>query len=426
VAYIMPSGPVRSDGEPTKPLTPEQKSQADDYLRRIEILRRSQDYYADFFQWRRITEDVLHYTPFDSLPHEQQLAIIRRRQKAFQESYIPWIVTDATSLLTGIDDIDDFLKSAQFLKEYAVTPLARAIGKGFPATPYDANPILRAWRRNCDRRIPKRQRKLGFVNAIAPNRFPAGLLPALLGLFPGWRFWALAMQFAQTTDGLFGVGLQLGPLIGGALELLFRGAAALGLPFGPEGNKYHQILGARATQHANQLLAAHQAMHPEDTLSVLATLDNIASRQLIPYDIIAPQDYPDAFQMFQHPWQQLENFAGLAFSIPYNIQAGLVNNLLGPVLQDWSLKIEGGGVSQIPQPELDNFPRWVLERIAKGICPTAQCDAELLQALAFLAQASRRTLVLPTFDQPELSIADKLQFLIDYLLPQLLEPTGLT
>lgn len=419
MSFLVPVGPRRSDGSLVPPQTPEEKAAARDYLNRLRLVH-GDDPHHDFFQWpKELFEDVIHYRPIDSLPEEQQQAIRLRRQEAFENSYIPWIVTDAAALLMGLDDIDDTIKTGQLLNRYAIQPaLKLADIAGLPGA-WFKTPTLRNWRTQCRRKVPNRERKLRFINEAVPERLDVPTKTGFGRLFPKWGFWSLAIQALQVTDGIFGVGLQLGPIIGRAMEVFFRTAAALGLPFSPSDNKYHQILRGRTNAQAPRLLAAQEALHPEDLFSVLHGLRIASSPDVIPPQIIHPNDYPDVFNMFTEPWQEIRNFAGLAASIPYNIVGGIVNNLIAPPLVSWSNNIEGTPLDLYPDPQLDNFPRWVMERLAKGLCPANQCDAELMQALAFLAQARRRNLPQPKFKDPEFTMADRLRLILNFVFPGL-------
>jgi len=413
VSYLNPSGPKRSDGATVDELRGDALRDAQFILGTAAERKAQGDQFADFFQWQRLTEDVLHFQTFDSLPPEQQNAIKLRRQNAFKNSYIPWVVTDATALLTGLDDIDDMAKTAHFLKRYVLSPLATGLDKILPDSPLRNDHNLQRWRRSCYRRPGKRERKRVFVAIAQPVALPRAGGGLLAALFPAWRFAALLAQALQTTDGVFGVGLQLGPLIGQLQEGFFRGLAALGLPFSPEGNKYNQILASRVTARGNMTAAGWQPMHPEDRLSALTALVAASDAGFNEKIVIPAEDYPDAFNMFAHPWQELGNFAGLAASLPYNLGALALDQFGLPLFGNWSQTVGGPGATGFPTPGMNNAQQQILRLLEQGVCPGQQCDAELLQIIAILAQGQFRVIPHPPVFTPVQEMADNFNLIVD-------------
>lgn len=374
-------------------MTPERQARADGYLAQKRRDVTAGDLVADFFQWKRVREDLIHFTPIDSLPEIERDAIRRRRFLAFKNSRIPWQATDATALLTAIDDVDDMSKVPGFIRDYAVRPLS-ALGRRFTGkstTPRDAN--LDAWRDACAAPAAPRERKrIVLGNGLLDLLGFLGL-GALSALFPAWAFALRALQFLQVTDSLFGVGIQLGPAIGLAAELAARAGEAIGLPFGPEHNKYHQLLAAGITQSANKLAASDQTMHPEDRLTTLLALHRSSESDLLPHIVLGADDYPNLAETITHPWQAGEyafNFARLAASIPYNLGADLVNATLGGMLGNWSTALDGAGPAAVPTAAPNNQLRAVMKLADQGVCPAGQCDAELYMQTRILTDPHRR------------------------------------
>jgi hypothetical protein len=413
MSYLNPSAPTRSDGSLADQLSDQARRDAEILLGDAAARKAAGDQFADFFQWQRLKEDVLHFQPFDSLPIEQQNAIKIRRRKQLEESYVPWIVSDLTGLLTGLDDIDDMGKTAQFLKRYALDPTAALVAKWRQKAEWNVDPDLRAYRRACQAKVPRREKKRIFIDAAAKTQFPnwgAGLLAAL---YPAWGFAALLGQALQTSDAVFGVGLQLGPLIGTIEEALFRGAAALGLPFSPAGNKYNQILAQRVTQRSNRMPAAWRALHPEDRLSSLTALLAASDAGLNEKIFIPPSDYPDAINMFSHPAQELGNFLGLAASLPYNMASLAFDALELPILGNWSETVQGPGATGFAVPGMNNIQRQIAKLLEKGICPGDHCDAELLQIISILRQAEFRVIPHPELFKPLQKVALNFNMILD-------------
>jgi len=390
VSYTYPCAPKNSAGKNDHPF---------DYLTWLERNRTLAppdqhigvtQLWREFFQWKRIKEDVLHFTPFDSLPAEQRDAIRARRLRAFQDSHIPWQVTDLTTFLTAVDDIDDMGKSVKFVKDYAITPTRKLFGPKGPEIDADEMNDIARYREACALRAAARQQKLAIANA-GRFKWPSAQFGALLALlFPFWRFAALGAQFLQTLDGLFGVGLQLGPVMGLLAETFFRTPGLVGDRFGPEDNKYNQILAARVTAKGPFLIAAHNTLHPEDLLSTYVGMYHASETDVLPYVFIAPDEYPDAFDILNHPITQLQHFAGLLDSIPYNFAASVVNNFMAPTLNNWSRALGEAPIQDEPRHIPNSLEKRILGLAERQICPNLTCTAAIWQHLAIQNNAAER------------------------------------
>lgn len=412
MSFLHPNAPTNSNGEIRDPFDLDAWQDLHPKVIPRDTNVQITHLWQDFFQWRRISEDVVHFTPFDDLPADDRNRIRARRLRAFKDSRIPWQITDLTSLLTAIDDVDDMGKSIKFLREYAVKPAIKLTKPPSTLELIKAEDELDDFKRACALAASGHARKRALLRANNWN-WLAFLGEGLLGiLFPSWRFIALGLQFLQTTDSLFGVGVQLGPLLGLLSETAFRGLEGLGLPFGPDHNKYNQILAARTTQRMGKLLAAHRQLHPEDRLTLLGAGLAASHPTILPPIVIPPEDYPDVGKAIRtpaeeawriatgdsscfscvltEPWQQLKNFAGLAASIPYNSVATVLNNFLGPTLANWSESVNGVPSDAQPTTTPDNLQRELLRLAELGICPGKQCNAEIYQDLQALATAGRR------------------------------------
>lgn len=374
-------------------MTPDRERRADLYLADVRHNNETGSLFSDFFQWQTIREDVLHFTPFDSLPREQQDAARRRRYLSFKNSHIPWIASDVTGLLTAIDDLDDLGKSIDFAKAIARNSIAfeKATARRLSGEPRDD--AIEAWREACGAPPSPRARKHAFLAHGLGDVLGFLGLSALKALFPEWGLIALALQFAQTTDALFGYGIQLGPVVGLAAELVTRGLEGLGLPFGPETNKYHQINAARVTQKINRTLALAGTIHPDDVMTTVVSGFYASRGDVLPTLVINPTDYPSFTSALTHPWQWPQegfNAARLAVSIPYNLGAIALNDYIGPMLQNWSGAVGGDPNAIIPPGALSNEQRALVKLTDQGICPGPMCQAELYQDAAVLTNPALR------------------------------------
>lgn len=393
MSYAHPTADVNSAGQNPDPLTGARReaatTRAEGMLRR----RDNPDPIADMLSWKRISEDVIHYRRFESLPQNEQDAIRIRRQLAFKNSDIPWIVSDYTALATALDDVDDLGKTGTLAKDYVATPASqfaktflgdRGILKHSPQT---------GWKAVCDAKLPKRARKQQLKNFSNYNWLSTLGLGALAVLFPSWRIAALLLQAAQTADNFFGIGLQLGPLIGAVAEKAFRVAKDVGGPLFEFENKYEQIKAARITGKSRKLLAAAPEAHPDDTLTLLTGVWRASDGDYLPTLIIKPDDYPsmsDIITGASPAEKELFDFARLALSLPYNLGATLANSLLKAVLGNYSRAAGGPGDPALPKDIPDNEQRALLKLLENGICPAGQCSSELFTDAAYLASERDR------------------------------------
>jgi hypothetical protein len=343
-----------------------------------------------FFQWKTLKEDVIHFTPFDRLPKEQQDAIRARRLRAFKDSHVPWIITDFTTLAQALDDIDDMGKTAQFAKEYALHPTRIPRGREDVTRALDPDGELLTMRQLCSGKAIPRERKIAFANVLKATGLASMLPPAIAALFPRWRFFALLLQALQTMDGFFGVGIQLGPIIGLAEETIYRGLDKLGAAFSPGDNKYNQILAAQITRRSAYLTAAHRALHPEDKLSMLSAQYAASTRDFMPYVVIAPEDYPNTFEMFHHPWDQLRNFGNLFASLPYNLEATIVNAAVRPMFNNWSTAVNGEPPPEDTRHVPNSLERRIMATLEGGFCPGTHCNASIYQHFGIENQIAQR------------------------------------
>lgn len=393
MSYDHPTADVNSAGENRDPLVGDRLRRAADNYRRWGRRPVGAEDYSPFSSWERITEDIIHFRPLDSLPQETQDAIRYRRRKNFENSAVPWIVTDYTSLMTAYDDVDDLLKTKQLATEYLLPAAAKAARALKPGAKPFKDERLAGWREACDARVPPRERKLVFRGFGGWNALAALGLGALGALFPSWRFGLLALQALQTTDSLFGVGLQLGPILGYAAELFFRGLEQTNGPIFNFTNKYEQLKAARVTAAGNRLLAAAPHAHPDDALTSLTGFHYAGTSDLLPQLVIDQDDYPSVSDVLSNPWavgKEAFDAGRLAASLPYNLGAAFANELLGDALAGWSRALGGPGEAALPKTNPNNQTEWLMKLTEQGICPAGQCEGELAQNALLLSQLDGR------------------------------------
>ncbi len=388
MSYDHPTADVNSAGLNPDPLTPEREERALARLDAYERERTGVNDYNPFSSWQRFTEDVLHFTPLDSQPQDVQDAIRARRRKNFKGSSVPWIVTDTTSLLTAFDDVDDLMKTKKLGQDYLLTPAARAARNLRKGDKPWKDSVLDAWREGCDVPAPPREKKLAIPSLAGLNFVAQVLTGAFCASLPLPRLACLLFQAAQTSDALFGIGMQLGPVLGFAMEAAFRGLEAVGGPIFHFDSKFEQLKAARILQKTPHHIAAAQYADPDDALTSLTGFYWATDHSTLPTIVIDQDDYPSVEAIFDDPaviGKEAFDAARLAASLPYNLGAAAVNQLLGDGLTNIAAIL---GLPENPyrgQNKPDNATRALMKIAENGICPAGQCEGEAAMDALLLA-----------------------------------------
>lgn len=396
MSYDHPSADVNSAGENPDPLEGERLSRALERVEAYEREKRSVWDYNPFGSWKRLTEDVIHFTPLDDLPQADQDAIRARRAKNFKGSSVPWIVSDYTGLLTALDDVDDLMKTKKLVSDYALTPAAKAARNLRKGDKPWLDSVMDGWREGCDVPAPPREKKL-LVPSFAGLNFLAQLITgAFCAVLPLSRLACLLMQAAQTTDALFGIGLQLGPVLGFLMEAKLRAAEAIGGPIFHFDNKYEQLKAARILQKTPYHLAAAAYGAPDDALSSLTGFYWATEHAAAPIFVVDPEDYPSIADVFEDPsvaGKEALDFARLAASLPYNLGANALNATVGDGLTNMAAALGWPVNPYRGQNKPDNATRALMKIAEDGICPSGQCEGEAaMDALLLTTQSGYRGL----------------------------------
>ncbi len=192
-----------------------------------------------------------------------------RRKRLFRDSHVPWIVSDLGVLLQAYDDIQDVVAFARWNKRLLVgSELKKCIGRCVGAGQRSAVDCF--MRCSCPFSAGGKRLAQDAVNGWGESGLlHQGFFDKLAG-FKGPFMYALLA--GQVSYSLFGVGIRLGPIMGAAMELAFRGLAAVGLPFGPEHNKYNQLKRARVLQQADRIFGSLSEMPPGERTRALIAL----------------------------------------------------------------------------------------------------------------------------------------------------------
>jgi hypothetical protein len=396
MSYDHPSGDFNSAGENPDPMSAIRIERAEARIQEYERTKRSIWDYNPFGSWKRFTEDIIHFTPMDELPQEDQDAIRLRRRKNFEGSSVPWIVSDYTGLLTAIDDVDDLMKTKKLVSDYALTPAAKAARNLRKGDKPWLDSVLDGWREGCDVPAPPREKKL-LIPSFAGLNFLAQLLTgAFCTLLPLPRLACLLMQAAQTTDALFGIGLQLGPVLGFLMEAKLRALEAIGGPIFHFDNKWEQLKAARILQKTPYHLAAAAYADSDDALSSLTGFYWATDHARAPIFVISPEDYPSIAEVFEDPstfGKEALDFGRLAASLPYNMGAAALNVTVGEGLTNMATALSWEKNPYPGQNKPDNATRALMKIAENGICPGGQCEGETaMDALLLATQTGYRGL----------------------------------
>lgn len=300
--------------------------------------------------WKLIKEDTIVW---GEPTEEEKKALRLQRKKLFQDSAIPWIMNDLGSILGFYDDIQDIVSFATWNKRLVFPSAAKRqwdAEKG--EWDYDRDkrrmPIgecmrgLKAEGRSgaaalalcmCPLGLKRRKRAMARVGAwdlalLGP------LATMMLRMFPGTAPFMWALLAGQVSASLFGYGIKLGPMIGAAMELFFRGAGAVGLPFDRSHNKWYQLKTARAMQWIEKGYGTLDKVSAEDRLTVISgTYLMTRDADHLPEFVVKPKDYPTFDDLWDDPFGAFGNALTVAGSLVPNIAAYMANDFINPIAQ---------------------------------------------------------------------------------------------
>lgn len=295
---------------------------------------------------------------------EEEVAARERRRQAMMNSNVPWIVSDIGSILSFYDDAQDIVSFAKwnrrlFSGNALRECMSRKVGAGM-------NPAHAAYACACPFGSGGKRR---MAEQLSRSRkgFGGLLGAALLRLFPLVSRLAYPLLLFQVTSTVLGWGVSLGPIIGAASELFFRGLHEIGLPFGPEHNKYHQLQRARLMHNLPRGWGAMPYVERGDRLTgLMATQFAFAELGQFPEIVIQPQDYPDLSDVFRDPFGVFRATANVAASLLPNALAYVANELVPDLLGGISKMLGGSGERAQESP--DPLTRAMLGLAERNIC----------------------------------------------------------
>lgn len=193
-------------------------------------------------------EDILHVIPESALSADERAARQRERFFLLRDSPVPGVVGDFARIGQEIDNVQDALVTLSVGGRVATKLAGRAIpGVGWVATAADVLNVLNAFYPNnvaggvkAATRVAESargvggkyvlskeaKRQMGVVFTGQGGTYRQRLAETLQTGKIGFG-WGEGLQILQTTDQLFGVGLQLGPIFGAMTDTFFgalRGA----------------------------------------------------------------------------------------------------------------------------------------------------------------------------------------------------------
>jgi hypothetical protein len=338
---------------------------------------------------------------------EEEAAGRERRMRIFANSRVPWIVSDYVGLAQFYDDAQDVVSFARWNKRaFFPKDLKQCLAL---KTAAGASPVRAYFGCVCPG-LKSHGKKAGesmFFGWNALGGALAGLAGKLLPGLGGWAYLALA---GQVSYNLFGVGLKLGPVMGAGMELFFRGLDAIGLPFGPEHNKYHQLRAARLLERAERGWNAGFHLGAGDLLLATAAIrEAYGLGQVVVPRVFSAKDYPSWSDLYGRLGDDLMNgdfkdaldpfaFAAdvygtfpklwdVASSMPRNALAYAMNDLLGGMMSSATDGLLG---ERVPgSGELTPEQRAMMAQAHVGRCPNgSECGDTAENQLLFAEWAA--------------------------------------
>ena len=301
--------------------------------------------------WKLIREDTIVWGSPTQAEKDRKYEL---RKQIFQDSAVPWILSDLTAVLGFYDDLQDIVSFAVWNKRIFL-PGAEALERGQDA--WDVGRRVKnlpgRFRRcmqgqvasgrsgvaaltRCMCPLPRGEGKRHMKRMGPWDLFLLGpLATLLLRFFPPFAPVMWALLAGQVAGSLLGYGIKLGPIMGAAMELFYRGLAAVGLPFGREHNKWYQLKIARTLQNAEKGWGSARYADWEDRYLVMkGTQLALRDAEYIPAIVIPPQEYPTFDKMIDDPFGVFGMAAKLVGSLVPNLLAYTANDLIGPMISD--------------------------------------------------------------------------------------------
>jgi hypothetical protein len=169
--------------------------------------------------------DIVHITPYQLLTPDEKRARSRQLIKAIKDSPIPEWRQNYGRVLTDLDNIEDALTTTILLGRVAARVAPRIIpGLNILA---GIDLVLSAVITLGRLPAPRSVRKLRLTTWAARNpKKVLSLFKGNVGALQALPHWSQLLEVAQTTDWLFGTGLQLGPIFGTIESTVFAGVQA--------------------------------------------------------------------------------------------------------------------------------------------------------------------------------------------------------
>jgi len=322
---------------------------------------------------------------------EQEAEAAARRKRLFENSHVPWIVSDLGTLLQAYDDVQDVFAFARWNKRLLLnSELKKCVGR---CVRKGGRSALDCFMRCSCPYGPagKRMLKDGARGWDVASPAMEGWADRVLGL-KGPMMWALLA--GQVSYSLFGVGIRLGPVMGAAMELFFRGLDAVGLPFGPEHNKYHQLKRARVLQQADRIFGSMGELPPGERMRALVALRDAysgARRQTetiwtpdmtkplsegignaldaigrgdVGYFLSADGFIDDAFNVGKTAFE-------MGASLPGNLASYLGGDIMGEIADEFGATAKGE--DRLPEGDLSALQRGMARLQHARQCPGGHC-----------------------------------------------------
>lgn len=279
--------------------------------------------------FKAILEETLVW---GDVPEDLKARRKARREAILRDSAVPWILSDLVAILQFYDDVQDIVAFSMWNKKlFSPKGLAECMKRqalqgrrGYAALAACMCPLPRRHRKRMAKKL-----SVGQMALMGPLAY------FLFRMFPGIAPIMYLLLAGQVSATLFGYGIALGPLLGASMELFFRGAAEVGLPFGPEHNKYWQLKRARALREAERGFGAARYLDWEDRLlAMLGIKFVLRDTEKLPEFVIPPGAYPDLGDVIRGDFGAIPTLVGLFAAMAPNVAAYMYNDFLPPMIED--------------------------------------------------------------------------------------------
>jgi len=180
-------------------------------------------------------DDIIILTPESEMSPEEQRARRFERYQRMQDSSIPEVARNTTTLMTYMDNIEDLISSMVVLGR----PILKTVPRALPyfTAALTAAEILEMYKYLSPIGYIGRSGKRGEISFLEYNPFESrGVLSRQSKLSRTIPTFGEILELGQAAETVFGVGISLGPIMGEISELMFDS------PFGGLLTEFYEVI----------------------------------------------------------------------------------------------------------------------------------------------------------------------------------------